>query len=139
MERGGPSHVRVHDENSSKFRSLRVMLSNADDEIPFARLISDIPHCRRPTPVAIYNINWPEMRQPGQSWLQYLNLNQTDNSTLEFNYRQQESAFWSEYMPSVVGYLLPTYRPFTEVRTFRLSREKRNTFIRFVTIANTLL
>ena len=48
-------------------------------------------------------------------WLQYLNLNRTDNSTLEFNYRQQECAFWSEYMPSVVGVLLPTYRPFTEV------------------------
>ena len=68
--------------------------------------------CRRPTPVAIYNINWPEMRH---GWLQYLNLNRTDNSTLEFNYRQQECAFWSEYMPSVVGVLLPTYRPFTEV------------------------
>ena len=67
---------------------------------------------RRPTPVAIYNINWPEMRH---GWLQYLNLNRTDNSTLEYNYRQQECAFWSEYMPSVVGVNLPTYRPFTEV------------------------
>lgn len=48
-------------------------------------------------------------------WLHYLNLNGTDNSTYEFNYRQQECAFWSEYMPSVVGVYLPTYKPFTEV------------------------
>jgi len=41
---------------------------------------------RRPTPVAIHNINWPEMLY---GWLQYLNLNRTDNSTIEFNYRQQ--------------------------------------------------
>ena len=67
---------------------------------------------RRPTPVAIYNINWPEMRR---GWLQYLNLNRTDNSTLILNYRQKECSFWSEYMPSVVGFLLPTFRPFTEV------------------------
>lgn len=65
--------------------------------------------------MTIYNINWPETRQQGQSWLQYLNLNRTDNSSIEFNYRQQECAFWSEYLPSVVGHLLPTYRPFTEV------------------------
>lgn len=65
--------------------------------------------------MTIYNINWPETRQQGQSWLQYLNLNRTDNSSIEFNYRQQECAFWSEYLPSVVGHLLPTYQPFTEV------------------------
>ncbi|EFX72170.1 hypothetical protein DAPPUDRAFT_308571 [Daphnia pulex] len=77
----------------------------------FMKALSNFARYGRPTPVAIYNINWPEMRH---GWLQYLNLNRTDNSTLEFNYRQQECAFWSEYMPSVVGVLLPTYRPFTE-------------------------
>jgi len=77
----------------------------------FMKSLANFARYGRPTPVAIYNINWPEMRH---GWLQYLNLNRTDNSTLEFNYRQQECAFWFEYMPSVVGFLLPTYRPFTE-------------------------
>lgn len=72
-------------------------------------------------------------------WLQYLNLNRTDNSTLEFNYRQQECAFWSEYMPSVVGVMLPTYRPFTEVIShslflamYQVTSFKSNLFILFL-------
>ncbi len=43
--------------------------------------------------------------------LYYLNINTTYNSTILFNYRQMESAFWSEYIPTVVGVLVPLYYP----------------------------
>ena len=47
--------------------------------------------------------------------LKYLNLNTTYNSTVLWNYRQTESAFWTQYLPTVVGQLVPTYPPTTEV------------------------
>jgi len=31
------------------------------------------------------------------------------------NYRQTETAFWSTYLPTVIGHLVPTYPPVTEV------------------------
>ncbi|KAL7040598.1 hypothetical protein ACKWTF_000454 [Chironomus riparius] len=46
--------------------------------------------------------------------LRYLNINTTYNSSILLNYRQTENAFWSEYIPSVVGMLVPTYPPSTE-------------------------
>lgn len=55
-----------------------------------------------------------EMAEEGQ--LRYLNLNTTYNSTIMLNYRQTELAFWTMYLPSVIGRLVPTYPPFTEVR-----------------------
>ena len=47
--------------------------------------------------------------------LQYLAVNTTENSTTLWNYRQRECAFWTEYLPSVIGYITPTYPPTTEV------------------------
>lgn len=50
--------------------------------------------------------------------LKYLNINTTFNTTIKRNYRQMESAFWSEYLPSVIGIIVPTYPPTTEVIYF---------------------
>ena len=50
--------------------------------------------------------------------LQYLAVNTTENSTTLWNYRQRECAFWTEYLPSVIGYITPTYPPTTEVSVF---------------------
>lgn len=47
--------------------------------------------------------------------LKYLNINTTYNATIKQNYRQMESAFWSEYLPTVIGIIVPTYPPTTEV------------------------
>ena len=47
--------------------------------------------------------------------LKYLNINTTYNSSILINYRQTESAFWSMYLPTVIGRLVPTYPPSTEV------------------------
>lgn len=46
--------------------------------------------------------------------LRYLNINTTYNSSILLNYRQTENAFWSEYLPTVIGVLLVTYPPSTE-------------------------
>ena len=48
--------------------------------------------------------------------LEYLAVNTTENSTTLWNYRQRECAFWTEYLPTVIGYITPTYPPTTEVR-----------------------
>ena len=53
------------------------------------------------------------MAQAGQ--LRYLNLNTTFNSTIQLNYRQTELAFWTVYLPTVIGRFVPTYPPITEV------------------------
>ena len=47
--------------------------------------------------------------------LYYLAINSTENSTTLWNYRQRECAFWTEYLPQVIGYITPTYPPTTEV------------------------
>lgn len=47
--------------------------------------------------------------------LRYLNINTTFNSSIMLNYRQTEMAFWSQYLPTVIGQLVPTYPPSTEV------------------------
>ncbi|XP_065332754.1 neuroligin-like protein glit-1 isoform X2 [Cloeon dipterum] len=53
--------------------------------------------------------------QPAQTGrLYYLNLNTTYNSSIMVNYNQKECAFWSNYLPSVIGILVPTYPPTTE-------------------------
>jgi hypothetical protein len=69
--------------------------------------------------------------------LRYLNINTTYNSSILLNFRQTENAFWSEvrtifefkknfeifvtinfnflqYLPTVIGVLVPTYPPSTE-------------------------
>ncbi|GBP14934.1 hypothetical protein EVAR_101715_1 [Eumeta japonica] len=49
-----------------------------------------------------------------QGELRYLNLNTTYNSSILLNYRQTECAFWTQYLPTVIGVLVPTYPPTTE-------------------------
>lgn len=65
-----------------------------------------------PTPAQIFGLHFEEAK-PG--YLKYLNINTTYNSSVLFNYRQTESAFWSQYLPTVIGRLVPTYPPVTEV------------------------
>ncbi|XP_043261449.1 cholinesterase [Colletes gigas] len=64
-----------------------------------------------PTPSQILGLHFDVARH-GQ--LRYLNINTTFNSSILFNYRQTESAFWSVYLPTVIGRLVPTYPPVTE-------------------------
>lgn len=71
-------------------------------------------YCRNPTPSQILGLHFDSTKQ-GQ--LRYLNINTTFNSSILLNYRQTESAFWSVYLPTVIGRLVPTYPPVTEVRT----------------------
>lgn len=68
---------------------------------------------RNPTPSQILGLHF-DIAKPGQ--LRYLNINTTFNSSILLNYRQTESAFWSIYLPTVIGRLVPTYPPVTEVR-----------------------
>lgn len=68
---------------------------------------------RNPTPSQILGLHF-DVAKPGQ--LRYLNINTTFNSSILLNYRQTESAFWSIYLPTVIGRLVPTYPPVTEVR-----------------------
>ena len=68
---------------------------------------------RDPTPKNILGVHW-DMTKNGEI-LHYLAINRTENSTTLWNYRQRECAFWTEYLPSVIGYITPTYPPTTEV------------------------
>lgn len=73
---------------------------------------------RNPTPSQILGMHF-ELARYGQ--LRYLNINTTFNSSIQINYRQTESAFWSMYLPTVIGYLVPTYPPVTEVRFYYIA------------------
>ncbi|XP_033208216.1 cholinesterase [Belonocnema kinseyi] len=64
-----------------------------------------------PTPSQILGLHFEEAKQ---GWLTYLNINTTFNSSILLNYRQTESAFWSMYLPTVIGRIVPTYPPVTE-------------------------
>lgn len=66
---------------------------------------------RNPTPQQVLGLHFDKAFN-GE--LRYLNLNTTFNSTIRMNYRQTESAFWTQYIPSVVGVLVPTFPPSTE-------------------------
>lgn len=68
--------------------------------------------CRNPTHTQILGLHF-EMARAGE--LKYLNINTTYNSSIMLNYRQTECAFWTEYLPTVIGVLVPTYPPTTEV------------------------
>jgi hypothetical protein len=65
-----------------------------------------------PTPKNILGVHW-DMTVPGEIQ-KFLAVNTTENSTTLWNYRQRECAFWMEYLPSVIGYITPTYPPTTE-------------------------
>ncbi|XP_055307526.1 neuroligin-like protein glit-1 [Sitodiplosis mosellana] len=64
-----------------------------------------------PTPQQVLGIHF-DVAKDGE--LKYLNLNTTYNSSILLNFRQTESAFWSQYLPTVIGVLVPTYPPSTE-------------------------
>ena len=65
-----------------------------------------------PTPKNILGVHW-DMATDGEI-LKYLAVNTTENSTTLWNYRQRECAFWTDYLPTVIGYITPTYPPTTE-------------------------
>ena len=65
-----------------------------------------------PTPKNILGVHWDMTVK--EEIQRYLALNTTENSTTLWNYRQKECAFWMEYLPSVIGYITPTYPPTTE-------------------------
>ena len=65
-----------------------------------------------PTPKTILGVHWDQVTK-GEIQ-KYLAVNTTENSTTLWNYRQKECAFWTEYLPSVIGYITPTYPPTTE-------------------------
>jgi hypothetical protein len=79
---------------------------------------------RNPTPKNILGVHW-DMAKQGEI-LQYLAINTTENSTTLWNYRQRECAFWTEYLPSVIGYITPTYPPTTEVLFYFYTHLKFN-------------
>ena len=65
-----------------------------------------------PTPKNILGVHWDMTIK--EEIQRYLALNTTENSTTLWNYRQKECAFWTEYLPNVIGYITPTYPPTTE-------------------------
>lgn len=77
----------------------------------FMKAFSDFARYGNPTHSQILGLHF-ELARPGQ--LKYLNLNTTFNSSIYLNYRQTESAFWTMYLPTVIGHLVPTYPPTTE-------------------------
>nr|XP_034834776.1 liver carboxylesterase 4 [Maniola hyperantus] len=77
----------------------------------FMKAYADFARFGNPTRSRILGLHF-EMAQAGQ--LRYLNLNTTFNSSIQLNYRQTELAFWTVYLPTVIGRMLPTYRPITE-------------------------
>lgn len=79
----------------------------------FMKAYSDFARYGNPTHTQILGLHFEESKH-GQ--LKYLNLNTTYNSSIMWNFRQTEAAFWSMYIPTLVGHLLPTYPPSTEVK-----------------------
>lgn len=64
-----------------------------------------------PTPQQVLGMHF---QRAYQGEIRYLNINTTFNSSILLNYRQTECAFWTQYLPTVVGVLVPTYPPTTE-------------------------
>lgn len=75
------------------------------------KLFYDSLYFRNPTPQQVLGLHF---ERAYQGELRYLNLNTTFNSTILLNYRQTECAFWTQYLPTVIGVLVPTYPPTTE-------------------------
>ncbi|XP_030746232.1 cholinesterase isoform X2 [Sitophilus oryzae] len=77
----------------------------------FMKAYTDFARYGNPSYTQILGLHFEECKN-GQ--LKYLNLNTTYNSSIMWNFRQTESAFWTMYIPRVVGHLVPTYPPTTE-------------------------
>lgn len=97
----------------NKYRLERQAWTNNDRNMShfFMKAYTDFARFGNPTRSRILGIHF-EMATEGQ--LRYLNLNTTFNSSIELNYRQTELAFWTVYLPTVIGRVLPTYPPITE-------------------------
>ncbi|XP_055594157.1 acetylcholinesterase isoform X2 [Uranotaenia lowii] len=96
-----------------KARLDRLMWTDNDRNMShfFMKTYSDFARYGNPTPQRVLGLHF-EKAINGE--LKYLNLNTTYNSSILLNYRQTESAFWTEYIPTVVGVMVPTYPPTTE-------------------------
>lgn len=77
----------------------------------FMKTYSNFAKYGNPTPEQVLGIHF---QRAYQGELRYLNINTTYNSSIMMNYRQTESAFWTQYLPTVIGVLIPTYPPTTE-------------------------
>lgn len=86
----------------------------------------EMKYFRNPSQQQILGLHF-EMATPGQ--LRYLNVNTTLNSSVLLNYRQTEAAFWSEYLPTVIGAMFPIYRPYSEVLTVVSQRHSKFLFL----------
>ncbi|XP_050314079.1 cholinesterase isoform X2 [Anthonomus grandis grandis] len=96
-----------------KERFVRNQWTNNDRNMShfFMKAYTDFARYGNPTHTQILGIHFEEAKN-GQ--LKYLNLNTTYNSSIMWNFRQTESAFWTMYIPQLVGHLVPTYPPTTE-------------------------
>ncbi|KAL1493155.1 hypothetical protein ABEB36_011266 [Hypothenemus hampei] len=97
----------------AKERFQRTQWTNNDRNMShfFMKAYTNFARYGNPTHTQILGIHFEECRY-GQ--LKYLNLNTTYNSSIMWNYRQTESAFWTMFIPQLVGRLVPTYPPTTE-------------------------
>ncbi|ENN74137.1 hypothetical protein HUJ04_012782 [Dendroctonus ponderosae] len=97
----------------AKERFVRDQWTNNDRNMShfFMKAYTDFARYGNPSHTQILGIHFEESVN-GQ--LKYLNLNTTYNSTIMWNFRQTESAFWTMYIPQVVGHFVPTYPPTTE-------------------------
>ncbi|KAL0268985.1 UNVERIFIED_CONTAM: hypothetical protein PYX00_010741 [Menopon gallinae] len=75
----------------------------------FMKAYSDFARFGNPSPQQIFDIHFEAARQ-GE--IKYLNINTTFNSSIMYNYRQTEFAFWSSYLPTIIGSFFPLYRPY---------------------------
>ncbi|XP_017782173.1 PREDICTED: neuroligin-4, Y-linked isoform X2 [Nicrophorus vespilloides] len=96
-----------------KERFHRLQWTNNDRNMShfFMKAYTDFARHGTPSFTQIFGLHFEQARN-GQ--LTYLNLNTTYNSSIMWNYRQTESAFWTQYLPMVVGNLVVTLRPTTE-------------------------
>ncbi|XP_004531688.1 neuroligin-2 isoform X1 [Ceratitis capitata] len=77
----------------------------------FMQTYSNFARYGNPTPQQVLGLHF---QRAYQGELRYLNINTTFNSSILLNYRQTECAFWTQYLPTVIGVLVPTYPPTTE-------------------------
>lgn len=97
-----------------KLRLERTMWTDNDRNIShfFMKTYTDFARYGNPTPLGeVLGLHFDKAIN-GE--LKYLNLNTTFNSSILLNYRQTENAFWSQYLPTVIGVLVATYPPSTE-------------------------
>ncbi|XP_017023941.1 cholinesterase [Drosophila kikkawai] len=77
----------------------------------FMQTYSNFARYGNPTPQQVLGMHF---QRAYQGEIRYLNINTTFNSSILLNYRQTECAFWTQYLPTVIGVLVPTYPPTTE-------------------------